>query len=99
VFDSFISPLDNLCLGESRLLGVDSRLVLPVGVNVRLCVTSVDVIHSWALPFLSVKLDAIPGVLNTLVINFISVGVYYGQCREICGSAHTYIPICVEVVP
>lgn len=96
-FDSYMKSLDQLSLGELRLLEVDNRCVVPCGVNIRFCITSADVIHAWALSSLSVKLDAISGVLRTLCYSFPLVGVFYGQCSEICGANHRFIPIVLEV--
>jgi len=80
-------------------LDVDNRLVLPTLSQVLFLITSVDVIHSWTVPTLGIKTDAIPGRLNFLsrVIPF--SGVYFGQCREICGSNHRFMPIVLEAVP
>lgn len=86
-----------LNLGEPRLLEVDNRCVLPELTRIRFCITSADVIHSWALPKIAVKLDAIRGILSILCYRFPTVGVYYGQCSEICGANHSYIPIVIEV--
>lgn len=96
-FDSYIKSIDSLELGDQRLLDVDNRCVIPVDTNVRFCITSADVIHSWALSRLSVKLDAISGILRILNYNFPVVGLFYGQCSEICGANHSFIPIVVEV--
>lgn len=96
-FDSYIKSVDQLELGEPRLLEVDNRCVIPCDVGVRFCITSADVIHSWALPRMAVKLDAISGILSTLTYNFPLVGVYYGQCSEICGANHSFMPIVLEV--
>lgn len=96
-FDSYIKSLDTLELGEPRLLEVDNRCVVPCDTNIRFCITSADVIHAWSLSSLSVKLDAIRGVLRTLSYRFPVVGVFYGQCSEICGANHRFIPIAVEV--
>lgn len=96
-FDSYMKPLDQLDLGEPRLLEVDNRCVLPCDVSIRFCITSGDVIHSWCLSRISVKLDAISGILSTLCYNFPLIGVYYGQCSEICGANHSFIPIALEV--
>lgn len=80
-------------------LDVDNRLVLPTKVSLLFLITSSDVLHSWTVPSLGVKADAIPGRLNYISsISFYS-GVFYGQCREICGSNHSYIPIVLEFVP
>lgn len=96
-FDSYMKSLDQLNLGEPRLLEVDNRCVVPCDTNIRFCITSADVIHSWALPSMSIKLDAISGILNTLCYSFPVVGVFYGQCSEICGANHSFIPIAIEV--
>jgi len=76
---------------------VDNRLVLPRQTNIRFILTSRDVIHSWALPSFFLKLDAIPGLLTVIPFKFPLTGVYYGQCSEICGANHAFIPIVVEV--
>ena len=96
-FDSYIKSLDQLELGEPRLLEVDNRCVIPKNTNVRFCITSADVIHSWALSSLAIKLDAISGILRTLCYRFPLVGVFYGQCSEICGANHRFMPIALEV--
>nr|YP_009091997.1 cytochrome c oxidase subunit II [Uncinaria sanguinis]AHI51917.1 cytochrome c oxidase subunit II [Uncinaria sanguinis] len=96
-FDSYMKSMDQLNLGEPRLLEVDNRCVVPCNTNVRFCITSADVIHSWALPSLSVKLDAMSGMLSTLCYSFPVLGVFYGQCSEICGANHSFMPISVEV--
>nr|AHI51904.1 cytochrome c oxidase subunit II [Uncinaria sanguinis] len=96
-FDSYMKLMDQLDLGEPRLLEVDNRCVVPCNTNVRFCITSADVIHSWALPSLSVKLDAMSGMLSTLCYSFPVLGVFYGQCSEICGANHSFMPIAVEV--
>ena len=96
-FDSYMKSLDQLSLGEPRLLEVDNRCVLPCDVNIRFCITSADVIHSWALPSISVKMDAMSGVLSTFCYNFPLVGVFYGQCSEICGANHSFMPTALEI--
>lgn len=95
--DIYGKAVEDLDFGESRLLETTSRVVLPVDVNIRVCVTSADVIHSLSLPRLGVKMDAVPGVLNVGVHRFPVVGLFYGQCSEICGSNHRFMPICFEV--
>jgi cytochrome c oxidase subunit 2 len=77
---------------------VDNRAVLPIETSVRLLITSGDVLHSWALPSAGMKIDACPGRLNQLNFYSYRPGVYYGQCSEICGANHSFIPIRVEVV-
>lgn len=96
-FDSYIKSMDQLNLGELRLLEVDNRCVVLCDTNIRFCITSADVIHSWSLSSLSIKLDAIRGVLRTLSYRFLIVGVFYGQCSEICGANHRFILISLEV--
>lgn len=96
-FDSYMKSVDQLELGEPRLLEVDNRCVVPCDINIRFCITSGDVIHSWALPRMSIKLDAMRGILSTLSYSFPTVGVFYGQCSEICGANHSFIPIALEV--
>nr|YP_001700362.1 cytochrome c oxidase subunit II [Haemonchus contortus]ABY64769.1 cytochrome c oxidase subunit 2 [Haemonchus contortus] len=96
-FDSYMKSLDQLNLGEPRLLEVDNRCVIPCGTNIRFCITSADVIHSWALSSLSIKLDAMSGILSTLCYSFPLIGVFYGQCSEICGANHSFMPIALEV--
>ncbi|RJF94234.1 cytochrome c oxidase subunit II [Sphingomonas cavernae] len=84
--------------GEPRLLGVDNRIVLPVGVPVKLLTTASDVIHSWAVPAFWIKLDAVPGRTNETSFTIEKPGVYYGQCSELCGDRHAFMPIAVEAV-
>lgn len=96
-YDSYIKSLDQLNLGEYRLLEVDNRCILPIGVNIRFCITSADVIHAWSLSNISIKLDAMRGILSTICYSFPLIGVFYGQCSEICGVNHRFIPVVVEV--
>nr|QUJ10059.1 cytochrome c oxidase subunit II [Tubifex tubifex] len=97
-FDSYMIPTDDLQLGEFRLLEVDNRMVIPMQLEIRLLVTAADVIHSWTIPALGMKLDGIPGRLNQLGFTVSRPGVFYGQCSEICGANHTFMPIAMEVV-
>lgn len=97
-FDSYITPTNSLNEGEIRLLEVDNRVILPYLTQVRLLVRAADVIHSWTIPSLGVKADAIPGRLNQLNLLFNRPGVFYGQCSEICGANHSFIPISVEAI-
>jgi cytochrome c oxidase subunit II len=85
--------------GEPRLLAVDNRIVVPVGVPIRVLTTSNDVLHAWAMPAFWVKMDAVPGRLNETSFTVEKPGVYYGQCSELCGAKHGYMPIAVEAVP
>jgi cytochrome c oxidase subunit II len=84
--------------GEPRLLAVDNRIVVPVGVPIRLLTTSNDVIHSWAVPAFWTKMDAVPGRINEVSFTIDKPGVYYGQCSELCGARHGFMPIAVEAV-
>ena len=97
-FDSAMLEDEELAPGQPRLLEVDSRLVVPVDTKVRVLVTANDVIHAWAVPAFGVKIDAIPGRLNETWFEARQEGVYYGQCSELCGAGHGYMPIAVEVV-
>jgi cytochrome c oxidase subunit 2 len=97
-FDSYMLPEDELKVGDLRLLEVDNRLVLPVDTHIRLIITAADVLHSWAVPSFGVKMDATPGRLNQASLFIEREGVFYGQCSEICGINHGFMPICVEAV-
>lgn len=97
-YDSYMIPEEDLELGQLRLLEVDNRMVVPVNTHVRLIVTAADVLHSWAVPSLGIKCDAIPGRLNQTSLFIKREGVYYGQCSEICGINHGFMPIVVEAV-
>nr|YP_010568190.1 cytochrome c oxidase subunit II [Pellorneum malaccense]UZC57610.1 cytochrome c oxidase subunit II [Pellorneum malaccense] len=98
-FDSYMTPTSDLPLGHFRLLEVDHRVVVPMESTVRVIVTADDVLHSWAVPSLGVKTDAIPGRLNQTSFSASRPGVFYGQCSEICGANHSFMPIVVESVP
>lgn len=98
-FDSYIIPTSDLKPGELRLLEVDNRVVLPMEITIRILISSEDVLHSWAVPSLGLKTDAIPGRLNQTTLLSTRPGLYYGQCSEICGSNHSFIPIVLELVP
>ncbi len=98
-FDSNMIPDDELKPGQLRLLEVDHRVIVPTNTNVRLITTSSDVIHSWAVPAFGVKRDSVPGRLNETWFNVKKEGVYYGQCSELCGVKHGFMPIVVEAVP
>jgi cytochrome c oxidase subunit 2 len=97
-FDSNLLPDDELEQGQLRLLDVDNRMVLPVNKHIRLLTSAGDVIHSFAVPSLAVKLDAIPGRLNQTMMFIKRQGVFYGQCSELCGTGHSMMPIAVEAV-
>lgn len=95
-FDSYM--LQDVEPGQLRLLEVDERLVLPTNTLVRVLVTASDVLHSWSVPSFGIKIDAIPGRLNQVWLTINREGVYYGQCSELCGVAHSFMPIVVEAV-
>ncbi|MDE1173023.1 MAG: cytochrome c oxidase subunit II [Parvibaculaceae bacterium] len=97
-FDSNLIAEKDLKAGQLRLLSVDNPLVVPVGETVRVQVTGADVIHSWAMPSFGVKIDAIPGRLNETWFRADKPGTYYGQCSELCGNGHAFMPIEVRVV-
>nr|YP_008592405.2 cytochrome c oxidase subunit II [Crossorhombus azureus] len=95
-FDAYMLPTSDLAPGQFRLLEADHRVVVPSTSPIRMLVTSEDVLHSWALPALGVKVDAIPGRLNQTTFIVDRPGVFYGQCSEICGANHSFMPIVVE---
>lgn len=97
-FDSNMVTDSHLKLGQFRLFEVDNRVFVPVNTNIRIITTSSDVIHSWAIPAFGVKRDSVPGRLNETWFNVRKEGVYYGQCSELCGVRHGFMPIVVEVV-
>ena len=84
--------------GQVRLLDVDNRLILPYGTHTRVLVRAADVLHSWTVPALGVKADATPGRLNQVKFVAYRPGLYYGQCSEICGANHSFMPIVLELV-
>lgn len=97
-YDSYIVPEEELKKGQLRLLETDNHVVVPVDTNVRVQVTAADVIHSWAVPALGVKTDAVPGRLNETWFRITRPGTYYGQCSELCGVKHGFMPIVVDAV-
>lgn len=97
-FDSYMKPENEVTDPNLRLLEVDNRVVVPVGTDIRVLVTAADVIHAWAVPALGVKKDAVPGRLNETWFRADREGIYYGQCSEICGTNHGFMPIAVEAV-
>lgn len=97
-FDSYMIPEDDLSLGQLRLLEVDNRVVIPVKTHIRVLITAADVLHSWAIPSLGVKCDAVPGRLNQVNLFLKREGVFYGQCSELCGANHAFMPIVIEGV-
>nr|YP_008757636.1 cytochrome c oxidase subunit II [Nesidiocoris tenuis]AFI54853.1 cytochrome c oxidase subunit II [Nesidiocoris tenuis] len=96
--ESYMKPTNTLEKNEFRLLEVDNRVILPIKCNIRLLVTSSDVIHSWTIPSIGVKIDGIPGRINQGVINIKRPSLMFGQCSEICGANHSFMPIVVESV-
>lgn len=97
--DFFFSEVDSYMIPSPlRLLDCDNRLLLPAHTPVRVLVTSADVLHSWTVPVLGIKADAVPGRLNQLALFRDRAGVFFGQCREICGRNHSFIPIVVEIL-
>jgi cytochrome c oxidase subunit 2 len=97
-FDSYMIPDTELEPGQLRLLEVDNRVILPVDAHIRLIVTARDVIHSFAVPSLGLKLDALPGRLNQTSVLINRDGVYFGQCSELCGILHGFMPIVIQSV-
>lgn len=98
-YESYIIPEDMLEEGQIRLLDTDTSIIVPVDTHVRFVVTSNDVIHSFAIPSLGIKIDATPGRLNQVSALIQRTGVYYGQCSELCGINHALMPIKLECVP
>lgn len=97
-FDSYMLNTSDLTKGSFRLLEVDNRVVLPSNTHIRLLVTAADVLHSWAIPSFGIKVDACPGRLSQASLFLKRAGVYYGQCSEICGINHGFMPIVVRGV-
>lgn len=98
-FDSYMLPTQDLIPGQFRLLEADHRIIVPSDSPVRVIVTAEDVLHSWAVPALGVKMDAVPGRLNQTAFVSSRPGLFYGQCSEICGANHSFMPVVVESVP
>lgn len=97
-FDSYIVPTSDLDAGGFRLLEVDNRVVIPYITQVRMLVSAADVIHSWTIPTLGVKVDGVPGRLNQIRFLASRPGLFYGQCSEICGANHSFMPIVIESI-
>ena len=97
-FDAFMIADEDIGPGQVRLLETDNRLVLPVDTTIRVLVTADDVIHAWAVPAFGVKIDAVPGRLSETWVRVEREGVFFGQCSELCGAYHGFMPIAVEVV-
>nr|QTV20876.1 cytochrome c oxidase subunit II [Anoplophora horsfieldi] len=97
-FDSYMVPINSLKSYQFRLLDVDNRTVIPFETQIRILVTAMDVIHSWTVPSLGVKIDATPGRLNQISFSINRTGLFYGQCSEICGANHSFMPIVIESI-
>uniref|UniRef100_A0AAU7B9U2 Cytochrome c oxidase subunit 2 n=1 Tax=Isoplectron armatum TaxID=3073468 RepID=A0AAU7B9U2_9ORTH len=97
-FDSYMIPANEANLNSFRLLDVDNRTILPMNLQVRVLVTAADVLHSWAVPALGIKIDATPGRLNQTNFFLNRPGLFFGQCSEICGANHSFMPIIIESV-
>nr|QXJ79803.1 cytochrome c oxidase subunit 2 [Suinzona borowieci] len=97
-FDSYMIPTNELKKFNFRLLDVDNRIVVPFESQIRMLVTAADVIHSWTIPSLGVKIDATPGRLNQISFSTNRSGLFFGQCSEICGANHSFMPIVMESI-
>uniref|UniRef100_A0AAU7VC93 Cytochrome c oxidase subunit 2 n=2 Tax=Stenopsocus TaxID=209994 RepID=A0AAU7VC93_9NEOP len=95
-FDSYMIPTQETELNSFRLLEVNNRLVIPLNTQTRILVTAADVLHSWAMPALGIKVDANPGRINQTSFLIKYPGLFFGQCSEICGSVHSFMPIVIE---
>jgi len=98
IFDSYMIEEKDLKADQPRLLAVDNEVVVPVNKVVKVLITANDVLHAWALPSFGVKRDAVPGRINETWFKAEKVGTYYGQCSELCGIKHAFMPIAVKVV-
>jgi len=98
IVSSSMRPENELSIGELRLLEVDHKMIIPARTLIRIIVTADDVLHSWAIPSLGVKMDAVPGRLNSLSLFVKRQGTFYGQCSELCGVQHGFMPICIKAV-
>nr|YP_010046714.1 cytochrome c oxidase subunit II [Aedes alternans]QPJ78658.1 cytochrome c oxidase subunit II [Aedes alternans] len=98
-FDSYMIPTNDLDINGFRLLDVDNRIILPMNNQIRVLVTATDVIHSWTVPSLGVKIDGMPGRLNQTNLLINQPGLFFGQCSEICGTNHSFMPIVIESIP
>nr|YP_010463242.1 cytochrome c oxidase subunit II [Iphicrates gressitti]UUJ37766.1 cytochrome c oxidase subunit 2 [Iphicrates gressitti] len=98
-FDSYMKPMNELNNNEFRLIDVDNRIIMPMNTQTRILVTAADVLHSWTVPSLGIKVDATPGRLNQGSFKINRPGIMFGQCSEICGANHSFMPIVIESVP
>nr|YP_007475043.1 cytochrome c oxidase subunit II [Haemaphysalis inermis]AFU55292.1 cytochrome c oxidase subunit 2 [Haemaphysalis inermis] len=97
-FDSFMIPEQEMNKNSFRLLDTDNSLIIPFNTSIKFLITSADVIHSWTIPSLGIKMDAVPGRLNQCFSMAKRPGLFFGQCSEICGANHSFMPISMEVV-
>nr|YP_009241701.1 cytochrome c oxidase subunit II [Mesophleps albilinella]AMP87968.1 cytochrome c oxidase subunit II [Mesophleps albilinella] len=97
-FDSYMIPSNDMNMNNFRLLDVDNHTILPFNNQIRILVTATDVIHSWTVPSLGIKVDANPGRLNQTNFFLNRPGLFYGQCSEICGANHSFMPIVIESI-
>nr|QIV24681.1 cytochrome c oxidase subunit II [Geoffmonteithia queenslanda]QNJ33295.1 cytochrome c oxidase subunit II [Geoffmonteithia queenslanda] len=97
-FDSYMIPINEMKPFNFRLLDVDNRVVIPYELQIRMMVTAADVIHSWTVPALGIKMDATPGRLNQISFTANRPGLFFGQCSEICGANHSFMPIVIESI-
>nr|ALO70441.1 cytochrome c oxidase subunit 2 [Carpelimus bilineatus] len=97
-FDSYMIPTNELKTYNFQLLDVDNRIAIPYNSQIRMLVTSFDVIHSWTIPSLNIKIDATPGRLNQVSMFTNRTGIFFGQCSEICGANHSFMPIVLESI-
>nr|WHM51812.1 cytochrome c oxidase subunit II [Stolotermes victoriensis]BAX64240.1 cytochrome oxidase subunit II [Stolotermes sp. 'Atherton'] len=98
-FDSYMTPQEENNMNAFRLLDTDNRITLPMNSFIRIIVTAADVLHSWTIPSLGIKADATPGRLNQTSFLINRSGLFYGQCSEICGANHSFMPIVIESIP
>jgi cytochrome c oxidase subunit 2 len=98
-FESYMIQDEDLKKDDIRLLTVDNPLVIPANTNIQILITAGDVLHSWAVPSMGIKTDAVPGRLNETWVNVKQPGTYRGQCSEICGRGHGFMPTVVKVLP
>nr|ULA45439.1 cytochrome c oxidase subunit 2 [Rhipicephalus sanguineus] len=96
-FDSFMLSETDMKKNPFRLLETDNNLIIPMNTNIKFLISSTDVIHSWTVPSLGLKMDAVPGRLNQCFSSSNRPGIYFGQCSEICGANHSFMPISLEI--
>nr|UFK32247.1 cytochrome c oxidase subunit II [Eurhadina acapitata] len=97
-FDSYMKPTKDMLTNEFRLLETDNKMVIPINTQTRMLMSSTDVLHSWTIPVMGIKVDASPGRINQGNIIMNRPGLFYGQCSEICGANHSFMPITLEGV-